>query len=177
MMKETYSFNTVATAANQGSPIVVVDVTTLTTALRATPNIRVHSIACELDWLKCLSEINSLQPAALPAIALTDTEEMIAAKVASAVWGGARIHLNLLSSGATGNQWSLLGKVALQRVTGFPYSEIDLLKVGYGDKTALLSRDARLAIQVENAGFGQLGSNDRITVHGQVTVEIDERLL
>jgi len=176
-MKETYNVSTVITASNQNGPVILIDVTTLTTALRATPNIRVHSIACTVDWLKCLSEINSLQAAAMPAITVTDSEEVIAAKVASAVWGGSRIHLNLLSSGATGSAWTLLGKVALQRVSGFPYSEIDLLKVGYGEKNALLSRDGRLAVQIENAGFGHLLPSDRITVHGQVTVEIDERLL
>lgn len=122
--------------------------------------------------LKAYASIKSVPEAELPDFLLEDSETEKLAKVLDVEWGAQRKQLNLLIKNSNDNEWMSIGEISLLNPAGYPYRIYNLLDIVTDNLAFELSSDAKLAVQIENVGYGLLTTDDKVNIYGSYIEEI-----
>jgi len=121
--------------------------------------------------LKCYAKITSLAEATLPSFAIDDSETDKLYKTLNVEWGSARKQLNLYISNDR-LTWQPIGAISLLNPSGYPYRIYNLLDI-YTDNIALeVGINGRIGVNIQDVGYGLLGSGDSLTIFGSYLEEV-----
>jgi hypothetical protein len=134
------------------------------------PNTQLLSINTFIKNLKAYSKITSLAVIDIPEIGIDDSDTDQILKVLNAEWGGERIHLDLLIG--QDENWLMIGAISLLNAQGYPYRNYNLMEQ-YTDNIAIeLGINGKIGVRTTDVGYGNLQSNDVLTIYGSYTEEI-----
>ncbi len=124
-----------------------------------------------LKNLKGYSNIVSLPEAGLPDIQLEDTDQTRLIKAMNIEWESFRIQLDLEIS-PDGINFIKIGAISLINQMGYPFRNYSLLDFFTDGLAAEFGTNGKIACQVKDVGYGKLGTNDELTIYGNVSQEI-----
>jgi hypothetical protein len=117
--------------------------------------------------LKVIAWISSLNEVQLPELLIEESKQQQAIKVMDLQWKSPRKQLDLY---LLQNQNSyLLGSISILHPSGYPYTQYNLMELlDANNERFLIGNDWDIGIKLEDAGYGLLNGNDKITVFGTV---------
>lgn len=139
------------------------------------PGYTIISFNCFIKNLRVFASVPTLEEAALPDYALTDSATTKLTKTLDIEWKSPRKQLNLYITNTvtpTNNDWLQVGSISLLNPYGYPFRVYNILDL-FTDNLALeLGENGKIGIQSQDVGYGLLSSQDKVTVHGSYVEEI-----
>lgn len=162
---------TVPLDASSGDQFVTVyQSSELTIGSELIPGYKVVSYNVFIKNLKAFSKIASLPEVALPDFEIDDSDTTKVYKTLDVEWKSARKQLNLFIG--IENNWNQIGSTSILNPSGYPFRIYSLLDMFTDNLYFELGENGKIAVAMEDVGYGTLAGADSIVIHGSYVEEI-----
>jgi len=156
---------------NSSSARTVIPINFSFPALALPSDLSIISTKYTLMNLKAKASINSITAVQMPDIPLTASQSEALIASLNLEWNSPRMQLDLLIPDSNSN-WESVGAVSLLNMSPYPYRQYDLIALATDKGQLSLTNSSQLGVQITDVGYGWLGTNDSISIWGEVLQEI-----